>query len=148
MPKLNPWKLSHRFLDYESRNVPVGRKSTQAVSVYLGHHKNNNTHLYRINGTADHLHILSSLHPSVCLADFVKDIKLGSSSWIKKERLFPKFSRWQEGYGAFTLSINEKGAVIKYIKNQQEHHRKTSFHDEFREMLETAGVEFDERYLL
>jgi putative transposase len=110
--------------------------------------KNNNTHLYRINGMADHLHILSSLHPGVCLADFVKDIKLGSSSWIKKERLFPKFSRWQAGYGAFTVSINEKDAVIKYIKNQQEHHRRTSFHDEFRTMLETAGVEFDERYLL
>jgi len=110
--------------------------------------KNNNTHLYRINGTEDHVHILSGLHPSVSLADFVKDIKLGGSGWIKQQRVFPRFSHWQEGYGAFTLSIREKNAVIEYIKNQEEHHKKLSFRDEFRKLLDEAGIEFDEKYLL
>lgn len=78
-----------------------------------------NSHLYRINGVEDHFHILSSLHPSVALSDFVKDIKLASSSWIKNHRVFPRFTHWQEGYGAFTLSIKEKDALIEYIKGQK-----------------------------
>ena len=78
----------------------------------------------------------------------MKDIKVGASSWIKHEKIFPRFSHWQEGYGAFTLSIREKDTVIEYIKNQEEHHRKVSFRDEFRKLLEEAGIEFDERYLL
>ncbi len=94
------------------------------------------------------MHILSGLHPSVSLADFVKDIKVGGSAWIKQQRVFPRFSHWQEGYGAFTLSIREKNAVIEYIKNQEEHHKKLSFRDEFRQLLEEAGIEFDEKYLL
>ena len=94
------------------------------------------------------MHILSGLHPTVSLADFVKDIKVAGSGWIKRQRLFPRFSHWQEGYGAFTLSIAEKNAVIEYIKNQQEHHKKLSFRDEFRKLLEEAGIEFDEKYLL
>jgi putative transposase len=110
--------------------------------------KNRDTHLYRVNATDDHVHILSGLHPSVALADFGKDIKLGASGWIKEERAFPQFTYWQEGYGAFTLSIKEKDAVIEYIKNQEEHHQRVSFRDEFRKLLEEAGIEFDERYLL
>jgi len=78
----------------------------------------------------------------------VKDIKLGASGWIKEERAFPQFTYWQEGYGAFTLSIKEKDAVIEYIKNQEEHRQRVSFRDEFRKLLEEAGIEFDERYLL
>jgi putative transposase len=110
--------------------------------------KNRDTHLYRINAMDDHVHILSGLHPSIALADFVKDIKLGASSWIKEESAFPNFTHWQEGYGAFTLAIKEKDAVIEYIRNQEEHHQKVSFQDELRKLLEEAGIEFDERYLV
>jgi len=92
----------------------------------LGIIKNNHTQLYRINGTEDHVHLLSRLHPRVSLADFVKDIKVGTSNWIKQKKLFLRFSHWQEGYGAFTLSIREKDAVIEYIKNQEEHHKEGS----------------------
>ena len=71
---------------------------------------NHQSHMYRINGVEDHLHILSSLHPTVCLSDFVKDIKTGSSRWIKENVIFRSFDHWQEGYGAFTLSLREKDA--------------------------------------
>ena len=110
--------------------------------------KNRNCHLYRINGGDDHLHILTSLHPTVCLADLVKEVKTGSSSWIKNEAVFHMFSHWQDGYAAFTHSKNEIAGLIEYIKGQEEHHRRVTFADEYRRFLEEAGVEFDERYML
>jgi REP element-mobilizing transposase RayT len=110
--------------------------------------KNRHGHLYRINGVEDHLHILSSLHPTVCLADFVKDVKTGSALWIKENSVFKSFSHWQEGYGAFTCSRRDIDDLIEYIKRQQEHHRRTSFVEEYRKLLQEAGIEFDERYML
>jgi len=110
--------------------------------------KNRNGHLYRINGLEDHLHILTSLHPTVSLADLVKDIKTGSAHWIKQNSVFKKFSHWQEGYGAFTCSMSEIDGLIEYIQGQQQHHRKIKFEDEYRKLLQEAGIEFDERYML
>ena len=109
--------------------------------------KNLNCTLYRINGVEDHLHILVSLHPTVCLSDFVKTVKVASSTWIKEQNLFPQFSHWQDGYGAFTHSLKEKDALVNYIKNQQEHHRSKPFLEEFQTLLTEAGMTFDERYL-
>ncbi len=109
--------------------------------------KNNQGHLYRIGGVEDHLHILTSLHPTVCLANFVKDIKTGSAKWIKENKVFNGFTHWQEGYGAFTASIKEKNVLIEYIKNQETHHRNRSFLEEYRELLVSSGIEFDEKYL-
>jgi hypothetical protein len=105
----------------------------------------NHCHLYRINGVQDHIHILSSLHPTVALADLVKNIKLGSSSWIKESGKFPRFRHWQDGYGAFTASWSERNALIEYIKNQEAHHRRTSFLEEYRSLLKEAGIDFEER---
>lgn len=105
-------------------------------------------HLYRINGVEDHIHILTDLHPSVSLATLVRDIKLGASSYIKQEKLFPNFNGWQDGYGAFTYSIKEKNRLIEYVKNQQEHHKVISFKDEYLQLLEEFKVDFDERYLM
>src|SRR5699024_5865330 len=93
--------------------------------------KNKNCHLYRINGVEDHLHIVTHLHPTISLASFVKDIKLGSTAFIKENNLFPKFNGWQNGYGAFTYSIKEKERLIEYVKNQEEHHRKQTFREEY-----------------
>ena len=109
--------------------------------------KNKKSHLYRINGMADHVHILSSLHPTVCLADFVKEIKTASSKWIRGNHVFPAFTHWQDGYGAFTHSIHEKDVEINYIKNQPEHHRQKTFLEEYRELLIASGLDFDEKYL-
>ncbi len=104
--------------------------------------------LYRINGMPDHIHIFSDLHPTVCLSDYIKDIKLASSAWIKENRFFPEFPGWQDGYGAFTYTINEKQKVINYIMNQKEHHKKETSFDEYKRLLIENGIEFDEKYLL
>jgi putative transposase len=79
--------------------------------------KNRRSHLYRINGVEDHLHILSSLHPTVSLADFVKEVKTGSALWIKENRVFKGFSHWQEGYAAFTCSRRDIDDLIEYIQD-------------------------------
>jgi len=97
--------------------------------------KNRESHLYRINGAEDHLHILTRIHPTACLADLVKDVKTGSSSWIKEENVFPMFSYWQEGYAAFTHSKRDIDGLIDYIKGQEEHHRRTTFVEELRKLL-------------
>ena len=110
--------------------------------------KNRESHLFRINGTEDHVHILSSLHPSVSLADLIKDVKTGSSLWIKRQGIFSMFSHWQDGYAAFTHSKRDIDGLIEYIKGQTDHHRRTTFVEEYRKLLEEAGVKFDERYML
>ena len=110
--------------------------------------KNKNCHLYRINGIEDHLHIVAHVHPSVALASLIKDIKLASSEYIKEIGLFQKFGGWQDGYGAFTYSIKEKDRLIEYVKNQEKHHKLKTFREEYIELLNEHGIEFDEKYLL
>jgi REP element-mobilizing transposase RayT len=107
--------------------------------------RNKDSHLYRINAVDDHV-ILSSLHP-VSLADFIKGIKVATSVWIKEKGLFPGFQGWQDGYGGFTASHADKDRLIKYIRNQQEHHRVKTFREELHERLLEAEVKFDEKYL-
>ena len=109
--------------------------------------KNQHCHVYRINGIEDHLHIVTHLHPSVALADLIKDMKLASSGFIKENKLFPHFKGWQDGYGAFTYSIKEKDRLIEYVKNQQEHHRIKTHREEVIELLKEHGIEVDDRYL-
>ena len=109
---------------------------------------NKKCHLYRINGVEDHLHIITHIHPMVALSQLVKDIKLATSHFIKSENIFPNFSGWQVGYGAFTYSINAKDNLIEYVKNQKEHHKKVTFRDEYIRLLKEHGIDYDEKYLL
>ena len=109
---------------------------------------NNKCKLYRINSMPDHIHIFSDLHPTLCLSDYVKSIKLASNAWMKESRKFPAFTGWQDGYGAFTYSSKEKDMIINYIKNQKEHHKSETFYDEFKRLLIENEIQFDEKYLL
>ncbi|MEI6507895.1 MAG: IS200/IS605 family transposase [Bacteroidota bacterium] len=110
--------------------------------------KNKKCHLYQIGGIEDHIHILTHLHPSIALSSLIKDIKIGSSVFIKTQNLFPNFSGWQLGYGAFTYSIKEKDRLINYIKYQEIHHQKITFKDEYFELLSEHKIDFDEKYIL
>ena len=106
--------------------------------------KNLDCRLYRINGMEEHIHLFSDLHPSVALASFLQKIKTASSLWLKKNPNFPRFRGWAEGYAALTYSSRDKEMITNYIANQREHHRKTSFLEEYRVMLEEAGLVIDE----
>jgi REP element-mobilizing transposase RayT len=108
--------------------------------------KNKNSHLDRINGIENHVHILTDMHPSIASADFVRDIKASSSLWIKNTKLFPSFIGWEEGYGSFTCSYRDLNMLIEYIKNQQDHHKTVTFEDEYRRLLLEAGITPEERY--
>lgn len=109
--------------------------------------KNKKCHPYRIGGVEDHIHIITDLHPTISLAGLVKDIKLATSGFIKKEQLFPQFSGWQQGYGAFTYSISSKENLIDYVMNQEKHHSNVSSLFEMRSFLEDHKVKYDPRYL-
>ncbi|MFO7790438.1 MAG: IS200/IS605 family transposase [Bacteroidales bacterium] len=110
--------------------------------------KNKKCHLYRINGVEDHIHIVTHIHPTVALSPLIKDIKLASSEFIMINDIFPHFDGWQDGYGAFTYSFKEKDRLIQYVKNQDEHHRNITFIEEYIDLLNEHGIEFDEKYLL
>ena len=112
-----------------------------------GIHQQLHCHLYRINAMDDHVHILTSLHPSLALADYMREVKTGTSRWIKEENIFPGFDGWQDGYGAFTVSAGEQDAVIRYIKDQQIHHQHTDYLGEYRRMLSEARIKYDDKYL-
>lgn len=99
-----------------------------------------------IGGTADHVHLFTGLKATHCVADVVKDVKVGSSKWVHQEIGARLFS-WQKGYGAFTVSPGNLEKVRQYVLNQEEHHRKRSFREEYIELLNAAGVEYDEQYM-
>jgi len=108
--------------------------------------KNKNGKLFRINGMEDHIHILSDLPPTIALADYVRDIKANSSSWLNNNPQFPAFVGWAEGYAALTYAWRDKDMIVEYIKSQREHHKQTDFITEYRKLLEEHEVAIDERF--
>lgn len=136
------------FSTKHREEVLHGENKKELYKYIWGILKNKKCTLYQIGGVADHIHIVTHIHPSVALSDLVKDIKIASSKYIKEEKLFPHFTSWQEGYGAFTYAISAKDNLINYVKNQEEHHRKKTFIEEYKELLNEHGVEFDEKYML
>jgi len=99
-----------------------------------------------VGGVADHIHVLVGLKATHCLADFVREMKSVSSRWVH-ETVGQKSFQWQEGYGAFTVSASMVETVRSYIANQEEHHRKRTFREEYLDFLNRHGVEFDGRYV-
>lgn len=107
-----------------------------------------NCHLYQINGTENHIHILLSVHPTVAVSSLVKSIKAAGQNYIKLKSLYPDFPGWQDGYSAFSYSLDRKEILINYIKNQEIHHLKVSFQDELVGLFKEHKVKYDERFLI
>jgi REP element-mobilizing transposase RayT len=131
-----------------SKPTIVAEYSEELYRYINGVIKNKKSYLYRINGMPDHVHLLVSLHSTLSLADFVKELKTSTNFWIKKSGWFPDFESWGEKYGAFTIRYQDKEKVIEYIKNQQEHHKQENFEREYRRLIEECGIEIEERYFL
>jgi REP element-mobilizing transposase RayT len=100
-----------------------------------------------IGGTADHVHLLIRLPANLALADCLRIAKTNSSRWVKERWPQQRKFAWQGGYGAFSVSESRRAAVIRYIRDQAQHHRRISFQDEFLALLKNHRVEFDERYI-
>jgi REP element-mobilizing transposase RayT len=109
--------------------------------------KNQGQKLISINGMPDHVHILIGLKPSMALADLVRDIKADSSTYINKNRWVRGKFTWQEGYGAFSYGHSQLDTIISYIQNQEKHHRRRSFKNEYLGLLRKFDIAFEDKYV-
>jgi len=109
--------------------------------------QNNNHKVLAINGMPDHIHIFIGMRPTQSISDLMQDIKGSSSKWINEKGFLNVKFEWQEGYGAFSYSKSQVNDVIKYIKNQETHHKTKTFREEYLKFLEVFEIEFDERYI-
>ena len=100
-----------------------------------------------VGGWNDHIHIFFGLQPSLSISDFMKVVKTNSSKWVNENEFVKGKFQWQEGYGAFSYAKSQRDVVIKYIMNQEEHHQRKTFREEYIEMLKNFDVEYDEKYL-
>jgi len=109
--------------------------------------RNKKQKLIAINGMPDHLHMLIGMKPDVALSDLVGKVKASSSNFINDHRWVRGRFSWQEGFGAFSYSHSQLGAVARYIENQEAHHAKTSFRQEYLGLLRKFDLSYDEKYL-
>ena len=100
-----------------------------------------------VGGWKDHVHIFFGLQPTIAISDFMKVVKANSSKWVNENEFVKGKFQWQEGYGAFSYAKSQRDVVIKYIMNQEEHHKGKTFREEYLEMLKKFEVAYDERYL-
>ncbi len=103
--------------------------------------------VYQVGGIEDHIHIITHVHPTISISTLVKDIKLSCVDFIRREKLFPGFMGWNEGYGAFTYSLEAEMNLIKYVKDQEQHHKKESPKKEYLRQLRGFGIDFNEKYI-
>ena len=109
---------------------------------------NNGHKLLQIGGMPDHVHVLFGMRPTQSLSNLMQDIKGNSSLWINKKQLVRGKFSWQEGYGAFSYGKSQIDSVVKYIQQQENHHKKRNFAEEYLELLKLFEIEFDERHIL
>ena len=109
--------------------------------------RNNGQKLISINGMSDHVHILIGLKPAMALANLVRDIKADSSNFINHKKWVRGRFSWQEGYGAFSYGHSQLDTIIRYIQNQEHHHRRRSFKDEYLAWLKKFEIPFEEKYV-
>lgn len=100
-----------------------------------------------VNGVSDHVHVFVGLKPSMRISDLARDIKNNTTLFINEQKFTPYKFSWQEGYGAFSYANSEVKRVFRYIENQEEHHRKKSFKEEYIEFLKQFELEYEEKYL-
>ncbi len=103
--------------------------------------------LLAINGMPDHVHIFIGMRPAQALSDLVREIKKASTQFIKDNGFTPHKFQWQEGYGAFSYAESQVKTVVNYILNQKEHHAVQKFNEEYLEMLQNFGIEYDQQHL-
>ncbi len=109
--------------------------------------KNQGQKLISINGMPDHVHILIGLRPAMALADLVQEIKADSTNFVNKRRLVRGRFSWQEGYGAFSYGHSQLDTIVRYIQNQEKHHLRRSFRDEYLTLLRKYDIAFDDKYV-
>ncbi|ASB49525.1 transposase [Alkalitalea saponilacus] len=138
----------HIIFHIKYTSVEIRSADRKKLYAYIGSVINSNESIpIIINGTADHIHILCVMSKNIALAKLVEEIKRHSSRWIKTLDEYYESFAWQGGYGGFSVSQSVYDKTKQYIENQEMHHKKTTFQDEYRIFLNEYGIEYDERYI-
>jgi REP element-mobilizing transposase RayT len=138
----------HVVFAVETRAAVIPAQHKEELHKFItGIVKNRGQKLIAINSMPDHVHLFVGIKPDISLSELIRDVKAGSSKFINDNKWVPGRFSWQEGFGAFSYSHSQLSTVIRYIQNQEEHHKKKSFRDEYVEMLEKFAVTYDERYI-
>jgi len=139
----------HTIFAVQNRLSLIQKEWQDELYKYIAGIITNNGHkLLQIGGMPDHVHILFGMKPTQSLSDLMQDIKGDSSLWINKKRLIRGKFSWQEGYGAFSYGKSQIDSVVKYIQQQEIHHKKRDFAEEYLELLKLFEIKFDEKYVL
>jgi putative transposase len=139
---------THLVFSPTNRGALVNKHQRMELWGYIGQTINNlGCKTIIVNGMVDHVHIFVGLNPKISVSDLVRDIKRSSSTWINQQKWVSGHFAWQHGYGAFSYGRSQINDVYKYIENQEEHHRKKSFREEYTDFLKKFDVEFNEMYL-
>jgi REP element-mobilizing transposase RayT len=147
MPQSLSKVLVHIIFSTKHREPFIGPEIRPRLHAYLvGILDNLKSPSLQTGGVADHVHILFALGRTISQADLVEEVKKSSSKCMKAEGGVARFT-WQAGYGTFSIGESQADTVIHYIQNQEEHHRKVTFQEEFRKFLEKYKVAYDERYV-
>ena len=138
----------HVIFSVQGRKNLIAAKWRQSLYEYItGIIKNKNQKLMVINGVSDHLHLLIGLKPEASLSGLIRDVKANSSKWINDNGHVPGRFEWQSGFGAFSISSALVPTVVEYILNQEEHHRKRTFREEYIELLDAYQVEYRKEFI-
>ena len=139
--------LVHLIFSTKHREPLIPDAIRPRLHAYLvGILDNLNSPSLQTGGVSDHIHILSTLSRTISIAELLEQIKKSSSKWMKIEGGVEQFA-WQSGYGAFSIGESQVEDVIQYIQNQEEHHRKITFQEEYRRFLARYKIAYDERYV-
>ena len=138
----------HIVFHVKNNVILIRSEDEKELYAYIGGIiKANESFPIKINGTGDHLHILTTMSKNISLSKFVEEIKRNSSRWIKSKGDYYRFFAWQGGYSGYSVSQSKVPIVEKYIENQKEHHKKETFQEEYVKFLREYNVDFDEKYL-
>jgi putative transposase len=140
--------LIHLVYSTKQRQRWIGQAHRDGLFAYqAGIYREWDSPALLIGGVEDHVHSLFALSKNHPLKKIVEEVKKGSSKWMKSDGPKNPDFHWQAGYGAFSVSQSNLEEVRRYIENQEEHHRRMTFHDELRALLVRHGIKFDERYV-
>ncbi len=129
------------------QNLIFKNRKDELYKYITGIVTNEGQKLIAINGMSDHIHILLGLKPDKSLSDLVRDIKANSSRFINEKKWIDGKFEWQTGFGAFSYSHSQLTNVINYIQNQEEHHKKKTFKDEYLTFLKSYNIDYEEKYI-
>ena len=138
----------HLVFSPKNRNALIGKKWKSDLEKYItGIVQNHGHKLIVIGAMSDHIHIFIGYNVNHLIPDLVEEIKTSSNSWIKQNKFSNFHFEWQKGYGAFSHSRSQLDTVVKYVLNQEAHHKKRSFKDEYLEILRKNDIEFSDEYV-